>query len=493
MLTVKDVVVLGAGSAGLISAILLKKYMNTGINVKIVQSGKVPILGVGEGTTEHIDFFVKVAGIDREEFIRETKATYKGGVLFEDWNYEGHRYVHSLREYHVIGYPDKNGKRDYAVPFFNGGIPLGGCATVLRPDLDTREEELCGNTSATTLQFHFNNFALNDYLRKKCAEFGIEIIEDHILDVEFDDDNYITAICGDQRHEADFFIDCTGFSKFLINHYNPEFQDYSDQLIVDSALFFPYETPDPLIPFTRAKAMKYGWFWSAPTQDRSGNGYVYSSKYCTPEMALDEVRAMGYNLPDETVNNVKHFKSGHLKESWSKNCLAVGVASAFFEPMEAAALSTGVLQVMTLIDYLHAWSKENPDVSGLFNRQFHKLYHNAFEFIRMHYITERDDTEFWKFYQNLTIPKELEEKLVLIQNRPASTFEFDIPSPFILYGASNFQQVMGGLGLIDGASYEQYLKNFGVWEETLQQMSQIETNVLVYKRQFVNHREKLGL
>lgn len=454
---VKDIIVVGAGSAGLMSAILCKKYFkNLDLNVKIVQSGRVPILGVGEGTTEHIQFFIKHAGINEYEFITESKATLKSGVLFKDWLYPGHEYAHSLMCYHVECLRNEDGEYDYTSPFHQHGMPLKGYGAYIYGIKD-KDNEVEGRLEGSPFQYHFNNFALNDYLRKKCAEFGIEIVDDHITEIIKHDDGRIRAIKGNETHEADFFFDCTGFRKLLISEYQPDFVDYSDQLIVDSALFFPYKTIDNPMPMTLSKAMKYGWFWQAPTQDRTGNGYVFSSKHCTPQMALDEVRELGFDLPDETVNNIKTFKTGHIKQGWSKNVVAIGLSSGFFEPMEAAALSTGILQTLTTLEYLHAYSVEDNAVQRIYNRVFDKYYKNAFYFIRMHYIVDREDTSFWKEYKEKPLPEELEDILTLYQKRPSTWIEHDLPMPFVLYGPDNFVQVMAGLQLIDGEAWLNYL------------------------------------
>jgi tryptophan halogenase len=489
---IKSIIVLGAGSAGLMTAMLCKKFLkNIDLDVKIVQSGQVPILGVGEGTTEHIQEFIKHCDIDINEFITETKATLKSGVLFKDWNYEGHEYVHSLSEIHATPMGTKSRGFAYATPHFHDGIPLGGYATFVDPSIDETDIHQRTMNGLMPFQFHFNNFALNDYLRKKCNEMGIEIVDDYITDVDMDVNFNIRAIIGDNRHEADFFFDCSGFKRLLISKHEPKFEDYSKQLIVDRALFFPYKTEDNPLPYTLAKAMKYGWFWQAPTQDRTGNGYVFSSKHCTAEMALEEVREMGYDLPDDVANNVKEFKSGHIKKSWTKNVAAIGVASSFFEPLEAAALSTGVLQVVTVLDYLHAYDNKSNHVQNVYNDIFAKLYKNSFEFIRLHYISEREDTSFWKEYKSMRLPQSLSDKINLYKKRPATWVEYDLPPAFNLYGPLNFLQVMSGLNLIDSEAYVNYVNHKGLASQLHTEMVKISHFTKMNKNSIDTHSKVL--
>ena len=464
---IQNIIVLGAGSAGLMTAILCKTFLkNLNLDVKIIQSGKAPILGVGEGTTEHIQEFIKHSGIDEEEFVRETKATMKVGVLFKDWLHEGHEYVHSLLSHHAEDVPCDASPHHMS-------MPIGGYACFINPEIDTRDE-LSGFVKGKTYQYHFNNFALNDYLRKKCSEFDIEIIDDYITDVEIDENSNIKSIKGKQIHEADFFFDCSGFKRLLISKFNPEFVDYSEQLIVDRALFFPYKTVDNPIPMTLSKAMKYGWFWQAPTQDRTGNGYVYSSKHCTPEMALEEVRSMGYDLPDTVINNIKEFKSGHIKDCWINNCAAIGIASSFFEPLEAAALSTGVIQTITVLDYLHSYDKKSNSVQRVYNEIFKKFYKNSFDFIRIHYITPRKDTTFWQEYNEKKLPEDLQDRINLYEGRPATWVEHDLPTRFVLYGPLNFMQVLSGLELIDTDKLQYYIHHKGMSTKLHHTMLRIE-------------------
>ena len=477
-----NIIVLGAGSAGLMSAILIKRfYKNSPFDVKIIQSGKAPILGVGEGTTEHVQHFIQHARIDEAEFIRESKATLKAGVQFDDWLYPGHRYIHSLDSYHVEVTHDDDNLYTSGRPIHNQGYNLGMYASIISEGIDTykNQSQSEGYTVGYPSQFHFNNFALNDYLKRKCAEFDIEIIDDYINDFKYDEQGYMRCLIGSKEYHADFFFDCSGFKGLLINQFKPNFIDYSDQLIVDRALFFPYKTLDNPRMFTLSKAMQSGWFWQAPTQDRTGNGYVYSSQYCTPEKALDEVRGLGFDLKDDVVNNIKEFRSGHLEKSWIKNVVAIGIASSFFEPMEAAALSTGILQTINVLEYLHAFDKNDELIADLYNDRMKDFYYNAFEFIRLHYVTGREDTPFWQEYKYKPLPKSLKQKLKIWGRKPPVPEEFNIQQPQALYGNLNFMQVMNGLNLIDKQAYKNYISKWGLDNRLMSKL--IELDILVNK------------
>lgn len=485
---VKDFIVLGAGSAGLMTAILAKRYLKINSNVKIIKSKHIPILGVGEGTTNHIRLFFKYSGIDEKEFIVKSKATSKVGVLFEDWLYDGHNYVHDITNLH-----DSSEDNDHNPFWSNDDTPLGSALCAMFPELEEDiSDYLNGKYSGDAYSYHFNNFAMNDYLISKCEEFGIEIVEDDINTIVKNSDGYIQSVIGDNKHSADFFFDCSGFSRVLIKSYEPEWRSYSDQLIVDRALFFPYSTAVPTLPLTRAKAMKYGWFWQAPTQDRTGNGYVYSSKHCTAQEALDEVREMGFDLPDETIKNVKSFDPGHYDQTWIKNMCAIGLTSSFFEPMEAPALSTGILQALFCLDYLHSYDTNDDLIQDKYNDIFNRMYTNSFEFIRLHYITGRDNTSFWKEYADMEVPKGLATKIKLWKKKFPSSIEQDLTNEVTLYGTINYLRIMTGLKLIEFTDYDSYIKNHNMQKTAQILLLKMQHQIRLTKAHAKDHNDVLN-
>ena len=90
---IKKVIVLGGGTAGLIAALILKTRFPV-IEIEIIKSDKIGIIGVGEGSTEHIKDFMRVCKITEKELIQHTDATFKYGVMFEGWTKE--KYMHNV-------------------------------------------------------------------------------------------------------------------------------------------------------------------------------------------------------------------------------------------------------------------------------------------------------------------------------------------------------------------------------------------------------------
>ena len=467
----KSIIILGGGSTGLLAATYIKKYLpDASWKISVIASSKIPIIGVGEGTTEHIDAWRKTVGITHGEFATETLGTEKYGVRFLDWRYDGHEYVHALScEVSLLHNPDLQSQYQ----FFNDRnlhwsmtekeIMYGLCAY--------QENQLLSNPSymehkrgqirlgSTSLQYHFNNFALNKFLRKLCNKFDIEIIDDEIVDLTFNENGTVKSLnSSSEKYEADFFFDCSGFKRFIISKMGATFKDYGDQLILDSALFFPDETEDVYIPYTLAQGMKSGWFWQAPTQDRTGNGYVFSSSHITADQALMELeQKFGKTIKPAGVHK---FKSGHLDKSWIKNVCALGISSGFFEPLEAAAISTGVLQANLFCELITNYNSSDNFAQNYYNKKMKEVYDNSFEFIRLHYLNCREDTPFWKDYKNLKMPDELSEKIEMWKHRPPSEAEFPYRG-FLLYGPYNFFQVMYGLDLCNSESLMNWFKYKG--------------------------------
>jgi tryptophan halogenase len=492
----KSIIILGGGSTGLLAATYIKKYLpDAGWKISVIASSKIPIIGVGEGTTEHIDMWRKTVEVPYERFIEETLATQKFGVRFLDWRHDGHEYVHSLcseinlkytgnTKYSNISnqFEDRHffwSQRMSAEPLY-GLCAYGEDELLSVPDYLVYHMNKIVSPETRTLQFHFNNFALNKFLRKLCSEMNIDIIDDEIINLTFCEDGNVKSLdSSSKKYEADFFFDCSGFKKFIISKMGAKDVDFSDQLLLDSAIFFPDETEQDYMPYTLAKALDAGWFWQAPTQDRTGNGYVFSSKHITADQAHEELEkkfGKKIKLAGQVI-----FKSGHLDKSWIKNVCALGIASSFFEPLEAAALSTGVLQANLFCELITNYDTKNNTAQDCFNDYMKRIYKNSFEFIRIHYLNCREDTEFWRDYKNLKMPDDLNLKVEMWKQRPPSDVEF-LHRGLTLYGSNNFFQVMYGLGLIDSEKITEWFKIKGK-EKSLQNLMLIYDNYIEHIKQ----------
>ncbi len=268
--------------------------------------------------------------------VKECGATYKFGIMFEGWGDK--KYLHSL----VTEWDITEGQEH--ITFLN----LIANNKKLNPDF------LYKNILPVDInckQFHFDTHKLNVFLEKTCGERDIKIIDDIISNVNLNVNKGITFIESDtQKYEADFFIDCTGFKRLLINKLGAKWISYKKYLKVNSAITFQTPDEENYNCWTLAKAMKFGWRFKIPVQGRHGNGYIFSDKYTTPEKAKLEIeKELGYK-----INIGKHIKfdPGRLDKVWIKNCVAIGLSANFVEPLEATSIGTSIQQSFLLMHNL---------------------------------------------------------------------------------------------------------------------------------------------
>lgn len=412
----KSIGVVGSGTAGLVTSLLIKKAFPN-IHIEIISSSNVGIIGVGEGSTEHWRIFMEACELPVVEVLNRTMATHKNGIRFENWTNHTPDYIHSVSRAERYGY-----FQPYSL--YNGLIAQEKTLTENIASRALIENKVPRDgTHLTVNQFHFDTFKLNEYLKDVCLNRGIFFTEGDVSGITKDLENgYIKSVFLEDGRSIyhDFWIDASGFKKVLISKMSEgnNWNSFSDYLQMDSAIAFPTES-DPsgqIRPYTRARAMKYGWVWEIPTQERRGNGYVFSSKYINEDQAVEQAS----ELIGEKIESVRSFKfdPGHLKEMWIKNCVAVGLSSSFVEPLEATSIGSSIQQARCLIQNLTAFNKNSVSVQKIFNRNMNAMMENMLAFIFLHYISDRTDSEMWIEQQNIKAPEYLQNLLDLWSERP---------------------------------------------------------------------------
>ena len=455
---VDDIIVVGGGNAAYISALILQSSFPNK-NIKIIQSTKIGTIGVGESSSEHIADFCDYIGINKLDFILSAKATFKNGVYFENWADED--FLHNINVYSC----SKQIRSHYAYMH-----------KVVAESRDNYEMNACGTwvpqvplhffndlNNSPTHQFHFDTHALNLYLRGVCQFRGIDVIYDDILDSDISDEGNIVSVNGRQKYYADFFIDCSGFSRLLLgNKLGIKWKSYSEYLPLNSAIAFATEEMDEYNIYTKSTARDYGWSWQIPTQGRTGNGYVFSEKFINETQAHEEMeRVYGRNI---TVNKTFKFDSGRLEKAWYKNCYAVGLSQSFVEPLEATALGSVVQQMYAFIHHLPSYSIDEC------NQSVNDIFDNIFDFVQAHYLTKREDTPFWKDVKNnLKLTPSLQNLLDKWKRRfPLSG---DVQCRWGMFNEVNYIPILYGLRWFDtnivSAEYR-YISHISVpsWEDT---------------------------
>jgi tryptophan halogenase len=434
-------VIVGGGTAGWLTALYLNKIAPD-YNITLIESEEIGILGAGEGSVPIFPYFLYNLGISEEEIIKETDATFKLGINFENWKGDGTKYMHGF------GVDDKSLNFEEIVKSGNvtsvGLTPNGTNYTITNliangHNLDDSliTHLLSYNNKSPYLyidnmfkkvvsySYHFDATLMAKFLRKKAEERGVKRIEGVVTDFINNKEgniNSIKLVDDITISNIDFVFDCSGFKRLIIGkHYGSEWISYENQLKVNCAIpFFIEKEPDITKPHTDAIAMKYGWMWKIPLQSRYGCGYIFDKKYINVEEAKKEVEEMlGKEIK---INKVIDFNAGRYKDVWIKNCISIGLSAGFTEPIEATSVWIAISQ----LSYLTKMNFTHP--SDLLREEYNEYFNNfndsILDFLYYHYLTERDDTPFWKEYKERTIlPKTLEKKLKTWKERTPNIFD----------------------------------------------------------------------
>ncbi|MFZ6722645.1 tryptophan halogenase family protein [Undibacterium sp. Ji49W] len=401
---IKKIMIVGGGSAGWMAALIIANSVkDKGVEITVVESPTVGVIGVGEGSTPVLKKFFDNLGIQESEWMPECNATYKAGITFDGWSTKaGHEsYFHQFAT--MVD--------NLTLPVFVNNVKarLRGADVCALPNKFFLSSELADQYLApiaahhfpffTTYGYHFDAMLLGKYLHKKALEMGVRHVSAHITDARQDASGNIAAVILDDGSsmEADFFVDCSGFAALLIGKtLKTPFVSYADNLFNDAAIAMPSDIGDAIPTQTVSTAMKHGWSWRIPLQNRFGNGYVYSSSFTTAEQAEHELRAKLGLLESDTQARHLKMKLGRVEKHWNKNCLAVGLSQGFLEPLEATALYLTQMTAAIFCLFL-----EKGDLSEqaqqVYNQEINDYFDGHRNYIIAHYKTNtRTDTEYWK-------------------------------------------------------------------------------------------------
>ena len=421
----RRVVIVGGGTAGWMTAAALTRLLPGQCSVHLVESEAIGIVGVGEATLPHIRAFNERLGINEAEFMAATRATFKLGIEFRDWGRIGDSYIHPFgtfgtgnAELSFYQYWLRLRQQGVAVPDleqFSVGCMIARHNRFALPSGDSRE---LTSTFGYAYQFDANLFA--PYLRKLSESWGAKRTEGRIVTVHRDGESGDIAAIeleSGERIEGDLFVDCSGFVSLLLGKALGEpFEDWSKWLPADRAVAMPCRTEGAITPYTSAIAMPAGWRWRIPLQNRTGNGYVYSSKFLSDEDAAAALVASVEGEPIAPPRQLR-FLAGRRVRSWVGNCIGVGLSSGFLEPLE----STSIYLIQAAITGLLELFPE-PEISPVDRDEFNRLidleYDRIRDFLILHYhATERDDSPFWDYVRTMEIPDSLAEKMELFRRR----------------------------------------------------------------------------
>lgn len=401
------VVILGGGTAGWMAASYLKKAFPD-LHITLMEAPGIPKIGVGEATIPNLQkVFFDFLGLPEDEWMRQCNAAFKVAIKFENWRkpraQEPNDYF-----YHLFGLiPNCDNvplSQYWALKQRNGFTePMAYSCYKEPPLLDAKlAPRYMDGSHAMAYAWHFDAHLVADYLRDKAVGWGVEHVVDQLENVSLADDGSIGVLHtrSGRKLTADLFIDCSGFRGLLINKALREpFIDMNDHLFCDSAVATAIPHDDEkhgVDPYTSAIAMDSGWTWKIPMLGRFGSGYVYSSKFASEAQATRDFCALWGLNEDKVELNKIHFRVGRNRRAWVKNCVSIGLASCFVEPLE----STGIYFIYAAIYQLakHFPDKNfNPVLMERFNSEIESMFDDTRDFIQVHYLTTpREDTQFWR-------------------------------------------------------------------------------------------------
>jgi tryptophan halogenase len=415
----KKVLIVGGGTAGWMCAAFLAQSVGSAVEIELIESDDIGIVGVGEATIPPINNFNRALGIDEDAFAKATQATFKLGIEFRNWGGLGERYIHGFGTMgHQTGVVDFH---HFWLKMFLAGkvgrleeysINLLAC----EKNKFMRATDKYPNSPLKDIghAFHFDAGLYARFLRGYAENLGVRRVEGKITSVQqHPETGFITSVTLDSGavHEAELFIDCSGFRGLLIEQtLQTGFEDWSHWLPCDRAMAVPCESVSPLTPYTRSTAHRAGWQWRIPLQHRMGNGHVYCSEYISDDEAASTLLS---NLDGRKLADPRplRFKAGRRRQTWNKNVVALGLAGGFMEPLESTSIHLIQKGISRLVSFFPNAGFAQADIDE-FNRQCALEYEQIRDFIVLHYkATKRDDSPFWDYCRNMSIPDTLQRKI----------------------------------------------------------------------------------
>jgi tryptophan halogenase len=458
---IERITIVGGGTAGWLTAMILNRFLSppgAPIKVTLIESPNIATVGVGEATLIALPRLMQQLGMDEAELMRRTNGAFKLSVCFDDWFIDGPE--RPFRFYHPFNNPDDVAPA-YAFHRYGPRRPGTSLAdnmivnlAVIRAGKGPRAISAGNYGQEVSYAYHIDAGLFAEYMRDVGTARGIEHVRDDVVDVVMDEAGAISGLQLQRggHHPVEFVVDCTGFRSLIIDRVRKEpFISFGDRLLNDRAIpvQIPHRDPTKIEPCTRATALGAGWVWRVPLYSRVGTGYVYSSAFRSDDEARAEffahLRAIGdltADAPDPETRVIK-MKVGYSREPWVKNCLAIGLAGGFVEPLEATAIFT--IEAAARLFILNFPDKDrSPVLTKRYNAVMTSLYENIRDFIETHYITSNRPEPYWVAARNdVAMSEELREHFELWRHRLPDPTDFD---KNLVFGAWNYIFVLHAKG-----------------------------------------------
>ncbi len=441
----KSVVIVGGGTAGWMTAAYLKKAAPS-INVTLIESATIRSVGVGEATFSTIKLFFDFLGLDEQDWMPSCNATYKLGIKFANWRADGAHFYHPFQRYETVdGYnmgewwlklkqhDEPFDQACFSIPalceakrsprFFDGRVFDDKVQDIFASGRKPKNSFLSDHKVQYPYAYQFDASLLAGFLKQYATSRGVRQIVDEVNEVKLREDGGIDHVVTQSHGQihGELFVDCTGFRGLLINQaLNEPFISFADSLLCDRAIALQVPTDieaEGINPYTTATALTNGWVWNIPLYGRTGTGYVYSSAFTSQEDAeLEFRRHLGPAAEGLRANHIK-IRVGRCRNSWVKNCVAIGLSSGFVEPLESTGIFFIQHGIEELVSHLPGDAIDEEMVRS-YNRVVAEGMDGVRDFLVLHYCTtERTDTEFWRATKHSAIPADLRDRLDVWKHR----------------------------------------------------------------------------
>jgi tryptophan halogenase len=462
---VKKIVIVGGGTAGWLTAAIIASHhkadLPTGISISLVESSDIPTVGVGEGTWPTMKNTLQQIGLKESDVFKRCHAVFKQGGKFVNWVHgEGDFY------YHPFTVPMGYGRIDlapYVSKIENYAVESNFQHHICEAGLAPRTMAESEYTAQCNYAYHLDAGAFADLLKQHCRDnLDVQHIIGTVKDTLVSSGGDIQAVVLDDntKIEGDLFVDCTGFASLLLGKaLDVPFISQNDVLFNDTALAMhvPYDSESsPIACHTIATAQNAGWIWDIGLTHRRGVGHVYSSDYLSDDEAEGNLRQYlgeaGKDVPTRKIS----FKSGHRKQFWKNNCVAVGMSAGFVEPLEATAIMLVEISARFIAENLPAEDTLIPIVAKRFNQQMHYRWKRIIDFLKLHYMLTKRPEPYWQDHcKSASIPESLKEDLAMWSFKGPTSADFD--SAIELFPAASYQYVLYGMGFKPDFGKQDYL------------------------------------
>lgn len=449
---ITNFVIVGGGTAGWMAAAIMARFLDSRYTITLVESDAIGTVGVGEATIPMLRFVNQALGFAEDDFIRATQGTFKLGIEFDGWLRPGEKYIHAF---------GGMGRQVSLLPFYQYWLRYraeGGTKSIWDFSPAARGAyahkfapiEAAAGSAPTNLSwaYHFDAGLYAGYLRRYAEANGVTRREGMIERVELDGESgHIAALQlqDGSTVSGDFFLDCSGFRGLLSGEaLGVSYDDWSHYLPCDRAIAVPCERADPLLPYTRSTARKAGWQWRIPLQHRTGNGHVYCSQYLSDDEATAMLLANLDGKPTADPRPIR-FTTGMRAAPWHKNCVAIGLASGFMEPLESTSIHLVQSAVDRFLKFLPAGAISDTDIAE-YNRQTRFEWESIRDFLILHYHRNEREEDFWRACAAMDIPATLHDKIALFAESGRIFREHEE-----LFTEVGWMQVMLGQGIMPAA------------------------------------------